>query len=332
MKEQFLIIIVGSLLLDFLLGDPHGLWHPVMGIGWLIQQTEKILRKIFKPGKWKERVAGILLWFVVCGLTFGVSLGIWLLARRLHPVLGTLILILYGYQVLAAKSLKLESMKVYYALKMTVSQENQKDLNPARTALSMIVGRDTKNLTKTEIVKAAVETVAENTSDGVIAPLFYTCIFGPIGGMLYKAMNTMDSMIGYRTEKYQYFGTFAARMDDVVNWIPARLAAIFMLMVAIPTKYSVKKGWKIFLRDRYHHGSPNSAQTESVMAGLLGIQLGGDAYYFGELHKKQTMGDSLRDPIVEDIKQANRLMYGTTILAAFIFVLVRIGIILWFRI
>ena len=319
MREQLIIILISSILLDFLLGDPHGLWHPVIGMGWLIQKLEILLRKIIGFGKWRERIGGLLLWILVCIITVGSSIGIWLVGRWIHPVFGNLILVIFGYQVLAAKSLKTESMKVYGALRQSLSL--------ARSALSMIVGRDTAHLEEEEIVKATVETIAENTSDGVIAPLFYSCIFGPIGGMLYKAINTMDSMIGYRNEKYRYFGTVAAKMDDLVNFIPARIAAICMLIASIPTTYPTKQGWKIFVRDRYHHASPNSAQTESVMAGLLEIRLGGDAYYFGELHKKETMGDDLRKPQMEDIKKANRLMYGTTIVAAVIFLSIRLGVV-----
>lgn len=325
MKEQLILILllIGSILLDFLLGDPHGLWHPVMGMGWLIQKLEMIIRKIMGCGKWRERIGGFLLWILVGTITAGVSLWIWLLGKWIHPILGNVILVIYGYQVLAAKSLKTESMKVYDAC-------IQSDLSQARKALSMIVGRDTAQLEEAEIVKATVETIAENTSDGVIAPLFYTCIFGPIGGMIYKAINTMDSMIGYRNETYRYFGTVAAKMDDLANFIPARLAAGCLLLASLPTKHATKQGWKIFLRDRYHHASPNSAQTESAMAGLLGIQLGGDAYYFGKLHQKETMGDYLREPQIEDMKRANRLMYGTTIVAAGIFLAVRLGVVYLF--
>lgn len=322
MTEQIMLIVllVGSILLDFLLGDPHGLWHPVIGMGWLIQKLEKILRYMMGCGKWRERIGGLLLWILVCSMTAGISLGIWILGKWIHPILGNVILVIYGYQVLAAKSLKTESMKVYDACRYS-------DLSQARRALSMIVGRDTAQLEEAEIVKATVETIAENTSDGVIAPLFYSCIFGPIGGMIYKAINTMDSMIGYRNETYRYFGSVAAKMDDLANYIPARLSAGCLLLASIPSKSCTKNGWKIFLRDRYHHASPNSAQTESVMAGLLGIRLGGDAFYFGELHKKETMGDPLREPQTEDIKRANRLMYGTTIVAAGIFLAVRLGVV-----
>ena len=172
MTEQIMLIVllVGSILLDFLLGDPHGLWHPVIGMGWLIQKLEKILRYMMGCGKWRERIGGLLLWILVCSMTAGISLGIWILGKWIHPILGNVILVIYGYQVLAAKSLKTESMKVYDACRYS-------DLSQARRALSMIVGRDTAQLEEAEIVKATVETIAENTSDGVIAPLFYSCIF-----------------------------------------------------------------------------------------------------------------------------------------------------------
>lgn len=323
MINQMEIIIAGSLLLDFILGDPHGWWHPVIGMGWLIQKIERILRKLIKKTKWQERMAGFILWIMVCVITGGVGFSLWWVGNWIHPMIGTILLLIMGYQVLAAKSLKTESMKVFLAL---VEGDEQNRLIKARQELSMIVGRDTQNLNENEIVKATVETIAENTSDGVIAPLFYLCIFGPIGGLIYKAINTMDSMVGYQNEKYRYFGTVAAKMDDVVNWIPARLAALCMFLVSIPTRLSTKRGWITFIKDRYHHASPNSAQTESLMAGLLEIQLGGDAYYFGELHKKETMGEAIREPETMDILRANHLMYGTTVCAGIIFLTVRIVI------
>lgn len=212
------------------------------------------------------------------------------------------------YQILAARSLQKESDAVYLALK-------NEGIESGRKAVSMIVGRDTKSLDEEGVIKAAVETVAENTSDGVIAPLFYMILGGAVWGFAYKAINTMDSMVGYQNEKYQYFGTAAAKLDDIVNYIPARLSALLMILAAYFTGMNGKCAWQIFCRDRYHHKSPNSAQTESVMAGALEVQLAGNAWYFGKLHEKPTIGDAIRKIELEDIRRSHRLMYGTEILA-----------------
>ena len=178
---------------------------------------------------------------------------------------------------------------------------------------AMIVGRDTQNLSEAGVAKAAIETVAENTSDGVIAPMIYTAIFGPILGFFYKAVNTMDSMIGYKNEKYLYFGRTAAKLDDAVNYIPARISAWLMILAALlgGKEFDAKRAYRIYKRDRYNHASPNSAQTESVCAGALGIRLAGDASYFGKLVKKPYIGDACREVSPEDIRRVNRLMYLT---------------------
>ena len=211
-------------------------------------------------------------------------------------------------QIVALKSLRDESMKVAKEL-------NRKDLDGARQAVSMIVGRDTEKLTETGVAKAAVETVAENCSDGIIAPLFYMMLFGAVGGFFYKSVNTMDSMIGYRNDRYRYFGTFAARLDDVLNFIPARFAGILMTLAAGICGYDRKNALKIFLRDRKKHDSPNSAHTEAATAGALDIQLAGDAWYFGKLHKKQYLGDPIHPVETDDIARANKLAFATSVLA-----------------
>ena len=241
---------------------------------------------------------------IVCGVSAGAVVAVLYLAGKIHPYLHLAVMTLFCYWMLAAKSLKDESMKVYKELK-------KEDLKAARYAVSMIVGRDTQRLTAEGVTKAAVETVAENASDGVMAPLLYLAIGGPVLGVFYKAVNTMDSMVGYKNEKYLYFGRFAAKVDDVLNYIPARLSALFMVAAAGLTGLSAKNAWKIFKRDRYNHASPNSAQTEAAMAGALGVQLAGDAYYFGTLYKKKTIGDALRPVECEDIRRANRLMYAS---------------------
>ena len=214
-------------------------------------------------------------------------------------------------------------MKVYQKLK-------ENDLPGARYAVSMIVGRDTENLSETGVTKAAVETIAENTSDGVIAPLLFLALGGPALGFLYKSINTMDSMVGYKNDKYLYFGRAAAKFDDVMNFIPARLSAIMMILAAPLVKLDGASAWKIFKRDRLNHASPNSAQTEAVMAGALQVQLAGDAWYFGKKHEKPTIGDAVRPVEIEDIARANKLLYAASLLGMIVFCGIRIAV--WFGI
>jgi adenosylcobinamide-phosphate synthase len=212
-------------------------------------------------------------------------------------------------------------MQVYRALQTG-------DLEKSRHAVSMIVGRDTQNLSREGVTKAAVETVAENASDGVIAPLFYMMIGGPVLGFVYKGVNTMDSMVGYKNDRYRFFGTCAAKLDDVVNYLPARLAGLIMNLSAFAGGFNGKNAFRIFRRDRYNHASPNSAQTESVMAGALEIQLAGNAYYFGKLYEKPTIGDPLREVEIQDIPRANKLLYISALMALIIFGAIRI-LVVW---
>lgn len=228
-------------------------------------------------------------------------------AENIHPVFAFFLESFWCYQILAARSLVVESGKVYQALKA-------QDVEGARRAVSMIVGRDTQSLTEEGIAKAAVETVAENTSDGVIAPLLFLMVGGAPLGFLYKAVNTMDSMLGYKNEANLYFGRVSAVMDDVFNYLPSRLSAVLMIAAAFLTRMDAKRAAQIYKRDKRKHASPNSAQTESVCAGALQVQLAGDAWYFGVLHKKETIGDPVRSIEAEDIKRAGRLMYMTAML------------------
>ena len=243
--------------------------------------------------------------------------GILYLAYHISFYLGLAVESFMCYQILATKSLKVESDRVYIALK-------NKGLEAGRKAVSMIVGRDTQNLTEEGVTKAAVETVAENTSDGVIAPLFYMLIGGAVLGFTYKAINTMDSMVGYKNDKYQWFGTAAAKLDDVVNFIPARVSAVLMILAAYLTGMDGKNAARIFRRDRFNHKSPNSAQTEAVMAGALDVQLAGDAWYFGKLHKKPTIGDPVREMELLDIRRSHKLLYGTAMLGLILGIILRI--------
>ena len=298
-------------LLDQLLGDPAWIYHPIRMIGYLISWLEK---KLYREGGSARtlRRRGTMLWVLTVGISTTVPCLLLFVASRIHPVCAWMLETFWCWQLLAARSLKAESLKVQEALTYGT-------LDDGRRAVSMIVGRDTGHLTEEGVVKAAVETVAENTSDGVIAPLFYLMIGGAGLGFFYKAVNTMDSMLGYKEETYLYIGRTAAKADDAVNYIPARISALLMIAGAFLCGMDGKQAWKIFLRDRRKHASPNSAQTESVCAGALRIQLAGDACYFGKRYKKETIGDPLRSVEAEDIRRAVRLMYATEILTLFLF-------------
>ena len=298
-------------LLDFIVGDPHGLWHPVCGIGKLISCMEKRLRKKVPDQPESLLLAGAALAVTVPCVTVVVTALILLLAGLIHPYFQFAVMCLLDGWILAARSLKTESMKVYKELKTG-------DLERAHYAVSMIVGWDTQNLTAEGVTKAAVETVAENASDGVIAPLCFLFLAGPVGGFFYKAVNTMDSMVGYKNEKYLYFGRAAAKLDDLLNWIPSRLTGfLFAVAAFLLPGMNGKEAFAIWRRDRRNHKSPNSAQSESACAGALGVQLAGDAWYFGKLNHKPTIGDAHRPVEPEDIARANRLMYLASVLALF---------------
>lgn len=319
--------MLAGFLMDLLLGDPYWLPHPIRLIGNWISFLEKRLlgskteEKHTTPEQEQRR--GMLLVLAVLSSTVFVTAVLLLGAYRLHPYLGAVIESIMTYQILATKCLKVESMKVYQELK-------KGDIAASRKAVSMIVGRDTECLDETGVAKAAIETVAENTSDGVIAPMIFTAIGGPILGFFYKAVNTMDSMVGYKNEKYQYFGSAAAKYDDVVNYIPARLSACLMILASAITHMDWKNAKKVFLRDRYNHKSPNSAQTESVMAGALDVQLAGDAWYFGKLCKKPAIGDAIREIEPEDIRRSHTLLYMTAVLALVAFEVVKVLVCLWY--
>lgn len=314
-----LMACIAGFLLDFLFGDPVWLYHPVRVIGNFISFGEKTLRRLFPKTPGGELAAGTVLWFLTAGLSFLIPSAVLLGAQMIHPALRFLVESFWCYQILAARCLVKESGKVYDRLK-------ENDLPGARKAVSMIVGRDTENLTYEGVTKAAVETVAENTSDGVTAPLLFLLLGGAPLGFLYKAVNTMDSMLGYKNEKYLYFGRFPARMDDVFNYIPSRITALLMITAAFLTGMDGKNAWRIYLRDRRKHASPNAAQTEAVCAGALRIRLAGDAVYFGKLYKKEYLGDDLRPIEAEDIRRAGKLMYVTAVLMLVVFGAVKAAI------
>lgn len=321
-----MIAFLAGIVLDWIIGDPYWLPHPIRWIGSLISKlTKGMLETLIDKGRnsKKERTRGVLFVLIVVSVVFTITSLVIVGGYIIHPICGMVLEMILTFYILAAKSLYVESMKVLKAL--------QKDgLEAGRKAVSMIVGRDTDCLDAEGVTKAAVETVAENTSDGIIAPLLYTFIGGPILGMTYKAINTMDSMVGYRNDKYINFGRCAARLDDVVNFFPARISAIFMILAAFigGKNYSGKKAAVIFKRDRYNHKSPNSAQTESVCAGALGIRLAGDASYFGKIVKKPYIGDARRNIEPVDIKRAGVLMFVTEILVIVMCTGIFVGVIL----
>ena len=307
--------------LDLIVGDPHWMPHPIVFIGKLVDLTEKGMRRIFPKTVRGENLAGAAIWLIVVTVSTGIPLLILHLAYGVSSFLGLALETVMCAQILATKSLKTESMKVYDALKTG-------DLEKARYAVSMIVGRDTQRLDEAGVARAAVETVAENTSDGIIAPMLFLAIGGAPLGFFYKAVNTMDSMLGYVEMPYKNVGLVPAKMDDQFNYIPARISALLMLAAGTLLGLDGKNGWKIFKRDRYNHASPNSAQTESVCAGLLGLRLAGDAWYHGVLHKKKFIGDPLREIVPEDIPKACRLLYGTAVLSLGVFAAVKFLILL----
>lgn len=311
-------------MLDLILGDPETWNHPVRRIGNLIQKltdfflnrgdgiSDSTIRARTKRKYGRLLVAAVLL--ISGGGTALLLMG----AYMLHPWAGCALEGWLTYRLLAARNLRDASMRVYRVLQSG-------SLEDSRYAVSMIVGRDTTVLDEIGVTKAAMETVAENTSDGVIAPMLYMALGGPVLGMMYKAVNTMDSMVGYRNDKYMDFGRAAARLDDGVNFIPARISGLLMVAAAFllgfserlhgsAPIYSGRRAFRIFLRDRQKHASPNAAHTEAACAGALGVQLAGNACYFGRMVEKPTLGEDLRPVVPADIPRANRLMLGTAVL------------------
>ncbi|MCR5101070.1 MAG: adenosylcobinamide-phosphate synthase CbiB [Butyrivibrio sp.] len=325
-----LTAFIAGFLLDLLIGDPHGFPHPVIWIGKLISKiTDKALSKAKQSEKTilqknqQKLCAGRLMVMTVIFISGVVTALLVISAYIINSYLGFLVEMIITWQCLATKSLYTESMKVYKALKY-------KSLEDGRYAVSMIVGRDTQSLDEAGVARAAVETVAENTSDGIIAPMLYLAIGGPVLGIIYKAINTMDSMVGYKNDKFLYFGRAAAHLDDIANYIPSRISAWLMIASCYigGKDFNAKNARIIFQRDRYNHASPNSAQTESVCAGALGLRLAGPSSYFGKKVDKPYIGDNLRNIEIEDIKRVNRLMIITAFLSEIICSLILAGCIL----
>ena len=321
MNHLFALLL--GFFVDLILGDPHWLPHPVQGMGWLIQKLEPPLRAAFPKTERGEIHAGRCLVGLVVGLTgFTTGLVLWT-AGRIHPMVQGLLEVVICWQILATKSLRTETMKVVHALE-------HGSLADGRRAVSMVVGRDTEQLTEEEVVAAAVETVAENAADGILAPLLWAVVLGPVGGMCYKAVNTMDSMVGYQNQRYLNFGRAAALVDDACNFLPARISG-FLMCVAAYLGFDGAGAFHIFFRDRKNHKSPNSAHTEAACAGALGIQLGGTHLYFGKPVEKPTIGDPTRSVGMEDVKRANNLALLTAVLALVLFDVVPLLLIIIFR-
>ena len=297
--------VFAGFLLDCLFGDPLNRLHPVALMGKLISFLERTLRARFPKTPQGERTAGLVMALIVPSVSAGAGLLLLFLAWRVPPWVYCAVSAFFCWQCLAARCLMEEAKKVVAALE-------QEGLDAGRRRVGMLVGRDTEALTREQVLKAAVETVAENTSDGVTAPLFWMALFGAPGGLFYKAMNTMDSMVGYKNDQYLHFGRCAARLDDAVNYIPARLTALAMIGAAFLLKLDGRSAWRVWRRDRRRHSSPNSAQTESACAGALGVRLGGSARYFGRLYEKPTIGDPIRPVEAADVARACQLMYGAT--------------------
>lgn len=310
-------ILIGFII-DCLLGDPYQLPHPIRWIGSLIGKLDKSFYRE-NDGDKVKLLKGFAVVVIVLFISTMCPLVILYVAYSENFVLGMILESMMCYYLIAPRCLKDESMKVYQALK-------KEDIKGARKAVSMIVGRDTNVLDKEGITKAAVETVAENTSDGVTAPLMYMAFGGAILGFFYKAANTMDSMLGYKNEKYLYFGRCAAKLDDILNFLPARITALFMIAASPLCGLDGKNALKVWKRDRKKHASPNAAQTEAVCAGALGVMLAGDAYYFGKRYPKETIGDEKRKIETEHIRQANRLMYVTAVMVLAVSVIVRVAV------
>ena len=311
---------VGGFALDLLFGDPAWLPHPVVAMGRYIERFECFVRARLPKTPKGELLGGTLLALSLPLLTLAVTLGACLLARRIHWGAELALQMFWCWQALAAKGLAKESKNVYRVLK-------SEDLPAARTAVARIVGRDTERLDAEGVAKAAVETVAENFSDGVAAPMLCMFLGGAPMAMLYKSINTMDSMVGYKSEKYLYFGRISAKLDDVANYLPSRIAALFLIVAAALTGQDAKSAWHVWRRDAHKHLSPNAGQTEAACAGALGVQLGGDAWYFGEKHEKAALGDKKRPCTSEDILKTNRMMYCGSVLLCLVCAAARFAVI-----
>lgn len=304
------VLLAAAFALDAAAGDPPWFPHPVRGIGFLVERGEPLFRRIFcgKAGTpAAERAAGAALAVSVSAFTFAFFYAAIVLALRFGRLPAFAVSVFAAYLAISPRCLRDEAVNVY-------RKAAAGDLAGARKAVSRIVGRDTEALSMEKVIKAAVESVAESLADGVIAPLFYLALGGPALAMLYKAVNTLDSMIGYKNERYINFGRFAAKLDDGLGWLPARIAACLMIASAAILRLDAKNALRVYRRDRFNHASPNSAHCEAACAGALGLTLGGDAVYGGVLERKPAIGDGSRLAEPADIVRAVHLMYGAAII------------------
>ncbi|MCH4889160.1 cobalamin biosynthesis protein CobD [Acidaminobacter sp. JC074] len=314
-----MIQITVGYVMDLILGDPYFLYHPVRIIGHLVRFLEKgLLNLNDKPNV--QKFKGLILLITVSGLSFLVPFVILLALHKIHPLLNHVMESIMIYQIFATRCLDVETKKVYRALK-------EGDMETARKMIGYLVSRDTDVMTEEDIIKAAIETIAENLGDGVIAPMFFIFIGGAPLGWYYKGVNTLDSMVGYKNDKYNHYGYFSAKWDDVLNYIPARLTALFIIIAGFFLRLDVKRGMRILARDKRNHSSPNSAYPESAAAGLLGIQLGGKASYFGKVSMKKTMGDPFKPIDLLDLLRTRKLLYMTSIVGFVVFSLIRLGLV-----
>lgn len=310
-----------AFILDQIFGDPRNFPHPVVIIGKLISAMERFTRKVFPKTNKGELAAGAFTWLVVATVSFAVPFIALVLLAKVNVWAAFALNIFWSYQIFASKSLKEQSMLVYRYLEA-------EDLPNSRKYLSWIVGRDTSELDPEEITKAVVETVAENTSDGVTAPMLYMMILGAPLGMLYKAINTMDSMLGYKNDRYMYFGRIPAKIDDVANFIPARITGLLMCLTAPLIGLDGRNAYRIYKRDRLKHLSPNSGHLEAACAGAMHIMLGGDSFYFGKLVEKASLGDPDREVRITDIPGSIKMMYASSLAMLALLEVVRIVLVL----
>ena len=300
-------------ILDLLIGDPNNPFHPVRGIGLLASKLETIFRKLLKNSL---KIAGLIVWMITIVLTFAITYGIIFVCMKINKYLGIIVQGIIIYFCISAKGLVVEGYKVIKYL-------NEGNIEKSRKQLSYIVGRDTESLDSKGITRAVIETIAENMSDGVIAPILFAGIFGAAGSMAYKAVNTMDSMFGYKNDKYIEFGYFPAKLDDLFNYIPARVTGILIIISSFFLKRDYKNSFKIYKRDRYNHTSPNSAHPEAAMAGALDIQLGGANYYFGKIVEKPVIGDKIKEIEINDVKKTAEILYLSAVMGFILMVIIK---------
>ena len=307
----FFIKIWIAYVLDLIFGDPQNIVHPVQVIGKIISAGEKVLlRKKYKF------LAGAVLNIFTVSITYTLM---YLISKSVKISVFFMIIEIYlMYTIFSINSLAREGNRVYRILK-------EGDIEKARKDLSYLVSRDTEMMDEKMIIRSTMETISENTVDGIVAPMFYMFLGGMPLAMAYKAINTLDSMVGYKNEKYMDFGKFSAKVDDAANFIPARITGILIVFASMILGYDYKNSLKIFLRDRKNHSSPNSAHSEASVAGALGVQFGGKVSYFGKEIDKPTIGDKTKEFELEDIRKNIRIMYVTSFLSLVIFSLIFTG-------